>query len=188
MGTKKIYQFKVVLKKTKPPIWRRIQISGNSSFWDLHTAIQDAMGWSDTHLHEFEVFNFRQRHDEFIGVPYDAYPSNRQTSPEWEIPLSRYFTSSNRRAHYTYDFGDQWVHLVTLEKTSQPEPGKKYPRCVTGRRKCPPENCGGPWGYDNLLSIQHTKSMQRCWNGLEGVSTRMISIYRRSRLIRRRII
>lgn len=75
---KQIYQFKITLKHIKPPVWRRIQVPENYSFWDLHVAIQDAMGWTDSHLHAFAIKNPATGLDEQIGSPGDSFSNNDQ--------------------------------------------------------------------------------------------------------------
>ena len=147
----KILQLKITLRHAKPPIWRRIQVPGYYTFWDLHVAIQDSMGWYDCHLHDFEVFNPKKRRLELIGIPDDEFPSGAETLPSWEIPVVRLLSSSNPGATYTYDFGDNWEHKIVLEKVFPREEEIEYPRCVAGRRNCPPENCGGTWGYREFL-------------------------------------
>lgn len=149
---KKVYQFKVTLKGIRPPIWRRIQVPGNYSFWDLHVAIQDAMGWFDCHLHSFEMINPKTGFREEIGLPDDDFGAfDRDVIPGWERPISRYFTPENSKSLYIYDFGDDWRHEISLEKILSPEKGIPYPRCIKGKRACPPEDCGGPWGYGEML-------------------------------------
>jgi len=145
-------QFKITLKHTKPPIWRRILVPGDLTFWDLHVAIQDAMGWCDCHLHQFEVFDPRKRRVVLIGMPDDETPMGEQTLPGWKVPVARLLTMNHPRALYTYDFGDGWDHDVVLEKVLPQDPSQKLPQCVGGRRRCPPEDCGGPWGYRELLA------------------------------------
>ena len=74
-------------------------------------------------------------------------------APDWEIPLASYFSLENKNAHYFYDFGDSWEHKIVLEKILFQVPKIKYPICIGGERACPPEDCGGSWGYENLLEI-----------------------------------
>ena len=147
----RILQFKVTLKGTNPPVWRRIQVPGDYTFWDLHVAVQDAIGWLDCHLHQFEILNTRTRHIEYIGIPDEEFASEEETLPGWKVPVARLINSSNATASYLYDFGDGWEHTIALEKTLVREAQAEYPRCVAGRRKCPPEDCGGPWGYEDFL-------------------------------------
>jgi hypothetical protein len=147
-----IYQFKITLKEIYPPIWRRIQVPANYSFWDLHVAIQDAMGWLDYHLHAFRIRQkYKSRMIE-IGIPDDEF-DEVVFLPGWEIPVREYFTEPGDTAEYEYDFGDGWEHEVLLEGILLKEKGTKYPRCIAGERACPPEDCGSVPGYYHLLGI-----------------------------------
>jgi len=150
---KQIYQFKITLKNIKPPVWRRIQVPENYSFWDLHVAIQDAMGWTDSHLHAFGVTNPGTGLDEEIGPPGNSFSDNDQMALPTKKKISGYFTPENNRAVYLYDFGDDWQHDILLEKILPREKDLKYPVCLAGKRHCPPEDCGGPFGYMDLLDI-----------------------------------
>lgn len=147
-----IFQFKITLKDTKPSVWRRIQVPETYTFWDLHVAIQDAMGWYDCHLHEFEMWNRWKITKVSMGIP-DDNTGWRDVKPGWKIKMSEYFSLENKSAEYTYDFGDTWRHAIILEKILPRESNKKYPICIDGKRACPPEDCGGPWGYAELLDI-----------------------------------
>jgi len=108
-----VYQFKITLKDIKPPVWRRIQVPASYSFWDLHVAIQDAMGWTDSHLHEFRIANPKTRRKVNIGIPDED--SGSKVSPGWKKNIAAFFTPENSKAEYTYDFGDNWRHEVDLE-------------------------------------------------------------------------
>jgi hypothetical protein len=150
----RVYQFKITLKGIKPPVWRRIQVPGVYSFWDLHVAIQDSMGWMDCHLHEFEMENSSTGGKEHIGIPLeDDFDDEREILPGWKIKIGNYFTAGRTRAKYRYDFGDDWRHEVVLEKIEPRAEGASYPICIDGKRACPPEDCGGPHGYENFLEI-----------------------------------
>ena len=133
-----IYEFKIALTRIKPPIWRRIQVAENISFWELHIAIQHAMGWSscdyDYHLHEFNNGSINENNEKGVKI-------------------SDYFSLSNNKATYVYDFGDYWEHTVVLEKILPAVDGVQYPKCIAGKRACPPEDCGGIGGYEVLLEI-----------------------------------
>ncbi len=146
------YQFKVSLKGMELPIWRRIEVPGSYSFWDLHVAIQDSMGWLDYHLHAFRVRNPATGKVDEIGIPADdALEDDPPCRPGWEVPLSSYFRDPGVRADYEYDFGDGWEHEVILENIHDRVSGCKYPRCLAGARACPPEDCGGVPGYEELV-------------------------------------
>ncbi len=145
-----IYQFKVTLKGIKPPIWRRIQVPATYTFWDLHVAIQDSMGWTDTHLHHFEILNPATEMKEEIGIPDEDTIENIILAG-WKKNISHYFTSENNKAEYVYDYGDNWEHEVKLEKILPSIDDIQYPICIAGKRECPPEDCGGPWGYEDFL-------------------------------------
>ena len=159
MPSLEVFQFKITLRDVHPPIWRRIQVPKNNSFWDLHVAIQDSMGWKDYHLHEFEIHNPRTRTKDTIGIPDEDNAADEDFLPGWEITIADYFSHENLKAIYTYDFGDGWQHSVLLEEIHPYESGVEYPRCIAGKRACPPEDCGGPYGYDLFLeAIRDTEN------------------------------
>ena len=149
-----ILQLKVTLRDVSPAVWRRIQVRADSTFWDLHVAIQDAMGWMDSHLHAFIVRPKRDSdHTMEVGVPDIEEPMYPPVLPGWKIPVWRFLNREGDAVPYEYDFGDGWEHEVHLEKVLAPETGMSYPRCLDGARACPPEDCGGPGGYEDLLRI-----------------------------------
>ena len=147
-----VYQFKITLKGTKPPIWRRILVPETYTFWDLHVAIQDAMGWEDYHLHEFTLLSPKTGRKVKIGIPSDEDADfGWEVLAEWNQKIAHYFSSENSKADYVYDFGDGWEHSIKLEKILPRETGVAYPRCIGGKRACPPEDCGGIGGYAEFL-------------------------------------
>lgn len=150
---KQVYQFKITLRESLPPIWRRVQVPETYSFWDLHVAIADAMGWLDYHLHEFEMPDPKTGKAIRIGIPDDEFDEDREILPDRKQKISRYFSIGNRFARYEYDFGDGWEHDIKLEDILPREEGVDYPVCVSGNRACPPEDCGGIWGYAHLLEV-----------------------------------
>ncbi len=154
---KQLYQFKITLKDTKTPIWRKIPVSNSYTFWDLHVAIQDAMGWQDYHLHEFHIKDLSGKKI-FIGIPnddddMDDFMAPYKVLPGWKHKLSKFISITEPSFLYIYDFGDDWHHTIKLEKVLPAEEGVTYPRCIGGKRNSPPEDCGGPWGYENLLEV-----------------------------------
>jgi hypothetical protein len=148
-----VYQFKITLEDIKPPIWRRIQVPETYSFWDLHVAIQDAFGWLDYHLHQFEMVNPSTGMKVEIGIPDEEFDWDREILPGWKQKISNYFSTENKSADYTYDFGDNWEHKIKLEKILPRDKTVNYPICIAGRRACPPEDCGSIPGYEHLLEI-----------------------------------
>lgn len=149
-----VYQLKVALNGIRPPVWRRIQVPANYTFWDLHVALQDSMGWFDCHLHEFQVQNPSSGLEERIGTPAEEDSELLGVvHPGWKRYISDYFSLENPKAQYMYDFGDDWQHTLTVEKILSREKGKQYPLCMKGKRACPPEDCGGVSGYEDLLKI-----------------------------------
>jgi hypothetical protein len=138
-----VHQILVVLANTDPLIWRRIQVPEDYTFWDLHVAIQDAMGWQDSHLHEFVVSDPRTDREQRLGLPGEEYADERPCLPGWQARVAHYLTEGRSLARYVYDFGDDWQHVISYEGTSPAEPGRRYPICPAGARACPPEDCGG---------------------------------------------
>jgi len=140
-----IYQLKVTLRGIKPPIWRRVQVSSGTTLSKFHQILQTAMGWTNSHLYQFEV------EGRIFGDP----------DPDWGIDiknsrrtkLSQVVKGEKTKFSYVYDMGDNWEHELMVEKIMSPDPSEPYPICVTGKRACPPEDCGGTWGYEELLEI-----------------------------------
>jgi len=147
-----VHQFLIVLANTDPLGWRRIQVPEYYSFWDLHVAIQDAMGWSDSHLHEFlAIVDSADTRVERFGIPGDEFLDERPTRAGWTVRLSSVIGRGDLPMVYLYDFGDDWRHLVMYEGPALIERRTTYPRCLSGARKCPPEDCGGVHGYMEFL-------------------------------------
>lgn len=146
-----VYQIKVTLRGIKPPIWRRVLLLDDTPLDGLHTIIQAVMGWYDSHLHQFianDVFYEMARREEDGDF---SFPFFHERRPETGVPLSSVLSATGKKIRYEYDFGDGWDHDVLLEKILPLEDGADYPVCTHGRRACPPEDCGGPWGYRQLL-------------------------------------
>ncbi|MGQ0654682.1 MAG: plasmid pRiA4b ORF-3 family protein [Betaproteobacteria bacterium] len=146
-----IHQYKISLRYISPTIWRRIQVPGGYTFWDLHVAIQDSMGWLDYHLHAFRFARGDGKHPVEIGIAdgESEYP----VLAGWEVGIADHFTRPGVFALYEYDFGDGWEHDIVLEDILPHEPKQTYPRCIAGERACPPEDCGGVPGYEHLVEV-----------------------------------
>lgn len=138
-----IVSLKVTLRGTKPPIWRRLLMADTMTLDDLHQAIQATMGWDDGHLHAFDI----------DGRQYGDRQTVDDVADENRLTLKGLLKSGVARFTYTDDFGDDWEHTVAIEKTQPAIDAEPYPLCVAGKRACPPENCGGPWGYQQLLEV-----------------------------------
>jgi hypothetical protein len=168
-----VLQFKVTLNWAKPAVWRRIQVPESYTFWDLHCAIQGAMGWWNCHLHAFSLSPKGSKNAQMtrIQVPSPAmdFVGDLDESKE---PLTQWFPGRGKQCLYTYDFGDTWDHTVLLEKILPAEKGASYPCCLAGKNACPPEDCGGPGGYEDLRAVINRPSDPRGkelreWLGLE---------------------
>jgi hypothetical protein len=143
----KIYQLKIELLGIKPPIWRRIKVDGKTTFSELHMIIQIVMGWKNGHLFEFENNELRISDD----TEPDFFGSGEAKASD-EITIEEVLKRKVSKIKYTYDFGDNWEHLITAEETEKGElPDGAI--CIKGKRNCPPEDCGGIWGYRESLSI-----------------------------------
>jgi hypothetical protein len=138
-----IYQLKVTLRYSKPPIWRRILERGDTTLARLHDILQVAMGWTDSHLHQFVVGTTSYG-------PVDPY-NELDVENERSVRLSEVAPQAKARFTYEYDFGDGWLHQIVVERVRPAEEGTRYPVCVAGKRACPPEDCGGIWGYESFL-------------------------------------
>jgi hypothetical protein len=148
------HRFHIELEGIDPPIWRRIRLPSSYSFWDLHVAIQDAMGWLDCHLHLFHVRNPETGELESIGIPDDEpYLDEPLCLPGWDVSIARYFVNEGDTASYEYDFGDDWRHTVVLEGVDPIREGDRPLACLGGERRCPPEDCGGIHGYAEMLEV-----------------------------------
>jgi hypothetical protein len=143
-----IFQIKITLKDTKPTIWRRLLVGADTELSDLHKIIQTAMGWTNSHLHAF-----RKGKVSYCGPNEDDDKWDSTTEDYSGVTISDLLVMPKKQILYEYDFGDGWNHEVLLEKILPTEKGKRYPVCVAGKRSCPPEDCGGPWGYENLQEI-----------------------------------
>jgi len=145
-----LYQFKIQIKGIgKPTVWRRISLPANYNFYDLHIAIQVAFGWENAHLFEFSPKGYGSY--PVIKESFeDSYDDEETLEPE-ETDLSEIFETEKQKFTYIYDFGDNWIHTIILEKIL-PDIAM-YPKLLAGKGQCPPEDCGGIWGYENLKEV-----------------------------------
>jgi len=146
-----IYQLKIVLLGSKPPVWRRLQVPGNANLGWLHSVLQTALGWTNSHLHHFLTGEVRYAEPhENDGMGFDETPERDEN----KFTLMQIAPEKGAQFGYEYDFGDSWEHKITVEKIRPPDPAAATVAvCLDGARACPPEDCGGVWGYADLLRI-----------------------------------
>ncbi len=143
-----VYQFKITLLGARPAIWRRIQVP-ECTLDGLHEHIQTAMGWTNSHLHQFEIKGKRYGDPELLDDGLKDLECFDSTKTHLRQILPR--TGKRFAFKYEYDFGDGWEHEVLFEGSPPVDPMAAYPLCLEGERACPPEDCGGVWGYGNFL-------------------------------------
>lgn len=143
------YQIHVLLRATQPPIWRRLQVPGNANLSWLHAVLQVAIGWTNSHLHQFicaeQVYTDP-------SAELESYGGDRAVLDESKAKLADVLPEIGNGMSYGYDFGDSWTHLIEVENIlPAPLLSTTTASCLAGARACPPEDCGGPWGYEELL-------------------------------------
>lgn len=146
-GKRKDYELKITLLRSKPPIWRLVRVPADIRLSHLHRVIQIAMGWEDDHLHQFEIKG--QSYMDFSRPGPDI-----GTQDEDAARLNEIVTRVNTKFRYWYDFGDDWWHEIQLKRMIPVAPDEESAlACVDGAGACPPEDCGGVWGYYTKLKV-----------------------------------
>lgn len=170
--TDTVYQFKITLLEAKPPIWRRIQVK-DCTLDKLHEHIQTAMGWTNSHLHQFDIRGERYGDPELLDDGFEGFECVDSTKTN----LSQILPKTGKRFafKYEYDFGDGWEHEVLFEGTPTVGPKAKYPLCLEGERACPPEDCGGVWGFGDFLEAIRNPKHEEHENMLEWIGGRFDS-------------
>jgi hypothetical protein len=135
-----IYILKISLKVVEPLIWRGLEVPADISLDKLASSILVAMGWEGSHMYCFEIgkdtfYESEDDVDEFDGMKMST------------AKLNSWLFRKRQKAKFIYDFGDSWTHVIEVTSILQAVSGMRYPRCVAGERACPPEDCGGAWGY-----------------------------------------
>jgi hypothetical protein len=161
-----VLQFKITLKDSQPPIWRRIQVQ-DCTLDRFHEHIQTAMGWTNSHLHQFEIKGQRYGDPELLDDGFDDFECEDSTTTMVSAILPK--TGKRFAFKYEYDFGDSWEHEVLFEGSPTTDPKAKYPLCVEGERACPPEDCGGIWGYGEFLEAIRSPKYEEHDSMLEWV-------------------
>ncbi len=150
------YRLRIDLDDTKPPIWRRVDIDSSFRLDQLHELILAAFGWGGHHLHRFTISK-RDWNPEAFVTEFDIEDGDEGT-PEWTVRVDQLIGKPGDRLHYEYDFGDGWWHTLKLESVSRRDPAARPAELVTGRRYAPPDDCGGPYGYEHLLKAVNDPS------------------------------
>ncbi len=157
MGVKQlrsVYQLKVTLNGSKPPIWRRLLVPGDINLGNFHVVLQIVMGWTNSHLHQFILGRT------MYGIPDDEFGGgyDLEIEDENKYTLSHLLKKEKDSLKYEYDFGDGWEHKIIIEKILPHKSSVKVPSCIKGKRACPPEDCGGIWGYQDLIEVLNDTS------------------------------
>lgn len=145
--TEQVYVLEISLQDIKPRIWRRIAVPTEFTLEQVHDVIQTAMGWQHAHLHEFEIGG--QSYGE--PDPDDTMGWSDDMLDDSTVRLGELVKEEGDKFHYTYDFGDDWRHQIEVKRIEAPKEGVQYPHCEAGKRAAPPEDCGGPYGYMDVL-------------------------------------
>lgn len=178
-----IYQLKITLVDSKPPIWRRVLVADDTRLSTLHLILQIVMPWSNSHLHQFLVGGEYYSNPDFDLE--DVYSEN-------DVRLNQLGLAPKARFRYEYDFGDGWDHDILVEKILDPDPGSKYPQCIKGVNACPPDDCGGIWGYYRLLeTLSDPKNRDYEdmleWVGGEPIDPEAFDIDKVNRMLRKHV-
>jgi hypothetical protein len=149
-ATAAIYQLRIALLGIRPPIWRRVQVRSDVRLSRLHEIFQVAMGWTDSHLHQFIIDG------QSYGEPDMEYAMPLVN--DHSVRLAEVVSQPRTTFRYEYDFGDSWEHNVLVEEILDPVYRQRYPVCLDGRRACPPEDVGGVEGYRQFLAAVRDSS------------------------------
>ena len=160
----RIYQLLVALDEIQPTIWRRLWVADTLTLAKLDRVIQAAMGWTNSHLHEFKIAGRR------YGIPDDEWPDDNPPSDDRRSHIGAVLDDSVSEFTYLYDFGDHWQHTVKVEKLLKPNEINRSPTCLAGQNACPPEDVGGIRGYMEFLEAVRDPTHDEhiamwCWSG-----------------------
>lgn len=142
-----IYNVKISLDGIKPLIWRTLLIQSDLFLHDFHKILQTTMGWENSHLHEFI------KNGKTFGIADDSVEDGDHFIDYTSVRVVDLLKSEGDSFKYIYDFGDYWIHTISVEKIYPNNDDYYYPICIEGERNCPPENCGGVIGYMDLIEI-----------------------------------
>jgi hypothetical protein len=153
---KEIYQVKVTLNNTNPPVWRSVLVPDNLSLAQFHILLQIVMGWDNCHLHQFEIGDKRYINPQQAEELFDE---DNGDGDERKTYLGKLGLKEKDAFIYLYDMGDGWEHKILIEKILPVETGKTYPVCLEGKLACPPEDCGGTPGYYGIIGMMKEKDL-----------------------------
>jgi site-specific recombinase XerC len=148
-----IYQLKIFILDIHPMIWRRIRVSSNSTIADLHYIVQIAMGWTDSHLHRFIINGEEYGISQIGGISFNKDPH--------KVQLADFRLGEKHRFFYEYDFGDDWRHEILVEKVLTSKSNNLDPVCISGKRACPPEDCGGAERFMAMVKRKRSVSAKK---------------------------
>jgi len=140
------YQLRIELKRIQPLIWRRVLVPETITLPKLHLTLQEAMGWTNSHLHQFEI------NQQSYGMLDPDWPDEDPYLDERRVRLKPFIEAGVRRFSYLYDFGDHWDHVVHVEDLVSPPSSTQKVRCTAGENACPPEDVGSVPGYFEFLT------------------------------------
>lgn len=143
----KTLTLRISLEDSDPEIWRRFQVAATSTLADFHETIQVVMGWTNSHMHDFTIAQ------KTYGrvVPDILEMDGQEDIDESQVLVGDVLKRKRQKFVYTYDFGDDWRHNLVVEEIGEQAPEQNYPVCLDGERACPPDDCGGVWGYYEML-------------------------------------
>ena len=157
-----IYHFKIYLLNISPMIYRRFKVKGDTHIAQLHHLIQIIMGWDNDHLHSFKVWGMTYGISRSGGMDFHDDPC--------KIFIGDFGFKVGDKFTYTYDFGDHWQHEIRVEKIEEANLSYNHPSCIEGKRACPPEDCGGPFSYEDVILDQSIWLRETLLNILESVN------------------
>lgn len=185
-----IYQIKVTLLHTDPPVWRRVLMPADLTLAELHNVLQAIMNWQNAHLRQFQI---KGREIRMLDLR-DPLARGGGRLSEPKLRLCDLLWKPRAKMEYLYDFGDNWQHGIVLEKIVPAESGVEYPTCTGGERNGPPEDCGGPFGYKDFVEAirnpaheEHENLMEWLGGGFDPEAFSIDAVNRKLARLQKRI-
>lgn len=166
-----LFQIHISLKYLKPRIWRRVLVAADTPVEDFHKIIQTTMGWENSHLHHF----IKDNH--IYSIPFEENLFGFGNIDYTGIKIRELLLFEGDKILYEYDFGDDWQHEILLEKILFTDTRQKHPVCLKGKRACPPEDCGGVWGYNRILEIMENPQHPDYDDTMEWIGDDFLPVY-----------